>query len=671
MKENALRLLFDIETDGLMPHQTKPGEKSGSKVHCLVVKDLDKGIKVSFGPEGVTSGLSLLSSADELYGHNIIGFDLPFLQMVYPKFAPKAKLFDTLVASRLIFTNLKDLDLRKRLLTGRLIGSHSLEAWGLRLKCLKGGFGKTTDWAKWTQEMQDYCEQDVEVNDTLLQMILAKNYSQRALDLEMRFAGLMSLQERHGFAFNVEAAKTLYAALQNRREMLRETLQLVFPTEIETMKTPAYYEGEVGVSLGTPYDSWEVTVKQFSTKVAAQKAKANNIRPGPMRTKEIPFNPGSRLMIGNRLRLLGWSPTEFTADGQATIDDEILQTLPYPEAKLLAEYLMVEKRIGQLAEGEQAWLRVERNGRIHGKVNTGGAVTGRCTHSNPNVAQVPKAEAEVPYGAECRSLFISSPLRVLVGCDAEGLELRGLSHFMAHYDNGAYALTVLNGKKEDKTDIHSVNQRAAELPSRDVAKTFIYAFIYGAGDEKLGLIVGVAKEEVDVLRSQHPSAWRQAITRLQRSGRKADPLTIARIVKGGVLRAKFLKGLPALGSLIAAVKDRARASKFIKGIDGRLLHVRSLHSCLNTLIQSAGAVVMKQALILMYDACIARGWQWGNDFAFVANIHDEFQSEVRPEIDEEFRVMAERSITLAGESFGFRCRLDGSAGIGMNWKETH
>lgn len=662
-----MRLLFDIETNGLLSHQTKPGEKSGDKVHCIVIKDIDTGKKWTGNNRGrsehietITECLHLLETADELFGQNIIAFDLPFLQMCYPDFKPKAKLFDTLVASRLIFTNLKDLDMRKRIVTGRLVGSHSLKAWGQRLKCLKGDYGETTDWAQWTQEMQDYCEQDVEVNDVLLQMILAKKYSQRAIDLEMRFAEIMSLQEQRGFAFNVEAAKELYATLQNRRESLRDQLQVAFPATIETMKTPAYWSD--------PF-----TGNQYSKKSEAPgTAVKNRLIQGPMRTKEIPFNPGSRLMIGQRLCALGWSPTEFTEDGQATIDDEILQTLPYPEAKLLAEYLMVEKRIGQIAEGDQAWLRLERNGRIHGKVNTGGAVTGRCTHSNPNMAQVPKATPKVPYGEACRALFTTTPGFILVGCDAEGLELRGLAHFMAYYDGGAYGETVVNGKKELGTAVHQVNQKAAGLDSYDSAKTFIYAFIYGAGDPKLGLIVGLTEEEANVLRTQYPSLWNQAISRAQRQGRKPDPMEIARAVKGGSLRAKFLKGLPALGSLIAAVKERAKASgKWLKGLDGRLLHVRSMHACLNTVIQSAGAIIMKQALILMYDACIAKGWEWEKDFAFVANIHDEFQSEVRPDIAEEFRQMAERSITLAGESFGFRCRLDGSASIGMNWKETH
>jgi DNA polymerase I-like protein with 3'-5' exonuclease and polymerase domains len=523
--------------------------------------------------------------------------------------------------------------------------------------------------------MQAYCEQDVEVNHTILRHIEAKNYSTRALDLEMDFATIIARQEQHGFAFDVNAAVKLQGVLQRRRDELKARLQETFAPRVIPMKTPAYWKGDV-VELGTPYDSgW--STQQFATKAAALKAGARNIVKGPPRTKTIPFNPGSRLQIAERLsELHGWTPTEFTEDGQAKVDDVILGSLPYPEAKLLAEYLMVEKRIGQLAEGDEAWLKLERNGRIHGKVNTGGAVTGRCTHSNPNVAQVPSCgtkEDPVPYGPDCRSLFVASPGFVLVGCDAEGLELRGLSHFMAFYDGGAYGQAVVDGKKELGTDAHTLNQKAAGLSSRDVAKTFIYAFIYGAGDNKLGLITGVTPEEVRDFQVRYKSKWRMVAEREARQGFPSDPLSVARTLKGGMLRSKFLAGLPALRQLIDAVKTRAKESnRWIRGIDGRLLCVRSLHSCLNTLIQSAGAVVMKQALVFLYRDCLDRGWVWGRDFAFVANIHDEYQAEVRPEIAQDYRRLAAAAITRAGEAFGFRCRLDGSASEpGANWRDTH
>src|SRR5690606_31621074 len=184
----------------------------------------------------------------------------------------------------------------------------------------------------------------------------------------------------------------------------------------------------------------------------------------------------SRTHIYKRLKdKYNWKPKEFTEKGTPKVSEEVLESLPYPEAELLNEYLMIQKRISQLAEGHSAWLKMVRpDGRIYGSVITNGAVTGRMTHNSPNLAQVPAVN--VPYGKECRSLFTVPDDRVLVGADASGLELRCLAHYMARFDKGAYARELLEG------DIHTANQKAAGLPTRDNAKTFIYAFLYGAGD---------------------------------------------------------------------------------------------------------------------------------------------------------------------------------------------
>lgn len=594
------RYYFDIETDGLLETLTK--------IHSLVLQNVDTGEVISLGPDRIVHGVEFLRDADEIIGHNIIKFDIPAIQKVYPWFQPKGCIRDTLVCCRVIWANIADWDKiqTRRGFPGKLVGSHSLKAWGVRMGVLKGEFGETTDWSEWTPEMQTYCEQDVVVTAALWERIEAKNYSQQCIEIEHEFATIIAMQERHGFAFNEGEAVKLYQSLVKRRMELLKELQVAFPPE-EVTETfiPKVNSKKFGYVKGQPFTKrWMVE-----------------------------FNPSSRQMIGARLKKLGWDPQEFTPSGQPKIDETILSKLPYPEAKLLAEHFLVEKRIGQIAEGDQAWLKLARAGRIHGSVNTNGAVTGRCTHSNPNVAQVPRVGS--PYGAECRALFGVRPGYSLVGADLAGLELRCLAHFMSWYDDGAYGQVVLHG------DVHTMNQEAAGLPTRNDAKTFIYAFLYGAGDEKIGSIVS-------------PLASAEEMARI-----------------GKRLKKNFLAKTPALKRLRETVKAQVEKNKSLKGLDGRLLHVRSAHAALNTLLQSAGALIAKVATILAYRNLSSRGYKWGKDFALVAHVHDEVQLEVRKGLEEEVGKAVVEAMRQAGEYFAFRCPIDGEYKIGSNWKETH
>ena len=309
------------------------------------------------------------------------------------------------------------------------------------------------------------------------------------------------------------------------------------------------------------------------------------------------------------------------------VDEGVLKKIDHPIAQKLLDYLLVQKRLGQLAEGEQAWLKLAKNGRIHGAVNTNGAVTGRCTHSNPNVAQVPACR--VPYGEECRGLFGAGVGKKLVGCDASGLELRMLAHYLAFYDGGEYGKIVTEG------DIHTANQQAAGLETRDQAKTFIYAFLYGAGDAKIGDIVGGTARE------------------------------------GQMLKRKFLSNLPALKRLQQDIKRKVENGGTLMGLDGRLLRIRSSHAALNMLLQSAGAVCMKVALIQLFHALGKNRWQHGREYAFVANIHDEFQAEVAPDKAETFGQLAVQAIRVAGKELKLNVQLDGEYKVGTTWAETH
>ncbi len=611
-------LICDIETNGLLDNVTV--------VHCIAAKDIDTGTVHTFHGSTIEEGVRFLQGADLLIFHNGISYDIPVLNKLYPWFSVEpSKVLDTLVLARLIYTNIKDIDmglLKKQKLPGRLFGSHSLEAYGYRLGLMKGEYAYEfkkafiaawgedawvpgMEWESFSQAMLDYNVQDVEVTEALYLKLAAKNYSPMAIELEHQIQWLMAQQVRNGFHFNEGKAAVLYSTLSQRRADLERELKEFF-------------------------GSWEVKLPDFIPK---RDNKTRGYKAGvPVpRSKIVEFNPSSRDHIADRLKTLyGWNPEKFTDGGKPMVDESVLSALDYPPCKLLTEYLLVAKRIAQLAEGDQAWLKLVKKGRIHGSINPNGAVTGRATHAYPNIAQVPSSSS--PYGHECRELFeIPDGWSALVGADASGLELRCLAHFMAKWDGGAYGEILLNG------DIHTANQEAAGLPTRNNAKSFIYAFLYGAGSAKIGSIVGGTDKD------------------------------------GEKLKKKFLKSLPALGKLVEAVKESAKKG-YLKGLDGRHLHVRSTHAALNTLLQSAGALVCKKWLVILEEELKARGLKhgWDGDYAFCGWIHDEVQIACRtPEVAELVAQLAPECVTKAGAFFNFRCPLAGEAKVGKNWSATH
>jgi DNA polymerase I-like protein with 3'-5' exonuclease and polymerase domains len=332
--------------------------------------------------------------------------------------------------------------------------------------------------------------------------------------------------------------------------------------------------------------------------------------------------------IAGRLKeLYDWKPKEFTPNGSAKVDEVTLGELDYPEAKLLTEYLTITKRLGQLADGPQAWLqKVESDGKIHGYINSLGTVSGRASHSFPNLGQV--VAVNKPYGRECRELFSAEPGYKLCGADLSGLELRVLSHFLAQFDDGQYRDTVLSA------DVHEANRIAAGLPDRAAAKRFIYCLIFGGGNSKLGETVGGTPED------------------------------------GAALKAKFFKANPAFKTLVDRVKNFAEKNKYLPGLDDRHLTVRSSHSALNLLIQSAGALIAKRALVIFKQLLKDNGLE--DKVKLVLWIHDEFQIQFREDLDEDtIGKYAIQSFKEAGEHYNFKCPITGEFSIGGNWAETH
>jgi len=568
-----MKYIWDIEADNLLDDVTQ--------VWCHVFRDIETDEVHTFDPTQTQEAIDFMDKAETLIGHNILDYDLRVIEKLHG-YTYKGEAIDTLVHSRTIWPDIKEVDfklVKKGNFPQKLIGSHKLKAWGYRLGELKGDFGGDSEsFGVFTEEMLEYCVQDTAVTLKLYQKILAKNFSKTALDLETELSILLSKQERFGFPFDVDKAQKLYSKLAQRRHEIEEELQNTFEPTIVELKT---------------------------------------------KTKTIPFNPASRQQIADRLMKRGWKPEAFTATNEPKVDETILAGIDMPEAKLLNEYLLLNKRIGQLATGKQAWLKMEKKGRLHGRVNHMGAVTSRCTHSNPNMAQVPSVGA--PFGEECRSLFHAPSGYSLLGADASGLELRCLAHYMAAYDDGSYSHEVVNG------DVHTINQEAAGLPTRSNAKTFIYGFLYGAGDWKIGQIIGKGAKE------------------------------------GKTIKNKFLKKLPALKYLKDAVSTAADERGWIKGLDGRIIPIRHSHAALNTLLQSAGAIICKTWYVF-----IARAIKEANlDAQIVAFIHDEVQLLVKEGQEDETGRLIQQCMRDVQQHFNFRCQLDSDYKFGRTWADTH
>ena len=496
--------------------------------------------------------------------HNGLGFDVPVLRNCWSYQFDRTDIIDTLVLSRLA-------DPSKS-------GGHSLRNWGNELGFLKGDH---EDWSQLSDEMVEYCKRDVELTEAVYTKLKIKllDFSQESIDLEHEVQEIIVNQENNGWLLDQRLCHVLVAKFRERMNEIEANLQAIFPPIVEERIS-------------------EKTGKRLKDKVTV-------------------FNVGSRQQVAERLSAKGATWSSLTPTGKPVVDEKTLKENHHvPEAAQVLEYLLLQKRYAQV----NSWIQhVKDDGRVHGRVITNGAVTGRMTHQSPNMAQVPSANSE--FGKECRSCWTVPDGYKLVGVDASGLELRMLAHYMGDKE---FTNALLDG------DIHSRNQSAAGLETRPQAKTFIYAFLYGAGDPKIGSIVG---------------------------GTAAD---------GARLRKRFLRNTPSLEALRDRVIKEARRG-YVVGLDGRRLWVRSEHSARNTLLQSAGAIVMKKTLVILDEFAS----KYGLDYKFVGNIHDEIQSEVATKQAEKFGWLAVECIKAAGVSFKLDCPLDGEYQVGKTWADTH
>ena len=581
--KKQMRIVLDIETN--LAHD---------KIHVVVTKDIDTGeVKLWKQADNL---LEYLKGVSLIVMHNGISFDAQVLNRCWKTKIRLNQVYDTLIVSRLLDPSRE---------TG-----HSLEAWGNSLGFHKIDYTAVWQWMMDRKEeykgecfdspidrlLDHYCVRDVEVTCKLYHHLVSeldqKQFSQESVDLEHRVAAIIAQQERNGFKLDQIYATCLLTDIKSRVAEIYERMQERWPP---------------------------VTLERYSDKTGKR-----------LKDSVVTFNPGSRQQIGERLKELGWKPKEFTETGIPKIDETVLANIKIPEAQTIAEYLMLNKRISQI----ESWMEaVGKDGRVHGKVITNGAVTGRATHSSPNLAQIPNTSSV--YGAECRQCWTVEEGNVQVGVDLSGVELRCLSHYMqdeewqrellegdVHWKNTqAFGLVPMGTVKEDIKE---------HKDARNLSKTLTYSVLYGAGAAKVGTTVnGSAKQ-------------------------------------GAKLIDNFLNNTPSLKKLKAKV-DKLAAKGFVPAIDGRKIWVRSEHAALNSLLQSAGAIIAKQWIVCFTDELKSKKIP----YKLLAWVHDEVQLETPAEYGEIVGKIVAEAATTAGEILKFRCPIAAEYRVGKNWYDCH
>ena len=658
------RYLFDLESDGFVATATV--------VHCASIRDVDTKEHWTYGPTQIAEALEKLQEADVLAGHNIQKFDLPLLAKLHKfEVRPGVQIKDTLIIARLKHPNVKDTDTAlvqagKMPAGKKYHGKHSLGAWGYRLGEHKGDYsdlrtaqaadlGLTSPqdiakfvWGTYTPDMHSYMDQDTATNLKLWEYLDPDNYSLAAIELEHRIAIVCHAMEQAGVPFDTEKAKALHVHLITEKALVEDQLVKQF-------------------------GSWEVTTELLIPK---RDNKTLGYKKGVpvQKYKTVTFNPGSRDNIAKVLKDRGWKPKKYTDGGKAQFDEEVLQSVvaEFPEMAGIDRYLMLDKRLSQLADGKQAWLStVQDDGRIHGVINPMGTTTSRASHFLPNLGQVPNMAS--PYGPECRELFYAPKGWKFLGADMSGLELRALAHYLQPLDGGKYmsivtdgdvhwlhaqVMGLVEGERDKHNELHT-------LIREDGSKRFIYAYIYGCWDDMAGQIV------------------HDALVKAKRLGADGEALYAKFFGKGELgehalrnvgrkVRASFLTRIDGFEKLKERLADQVEKFNWVYGLDERKIPIRSEHSALNFLIQSCGAILCKRWVCDVYDELTSKyRWGWDGDFVMCLWVHDEVQLCVRDGLEKEIGDIIIKHAQAAGVPYGFRGPLDSQAKHGQTWRDTH
>lgn len=619
-------LVFDIEADNLNTEKV-------SNIHCLVAMDFETGEMFVFTDHKEMRNF-IRSNSDALWiGHNITGYDLRTIENVL---GVRIKNYsDTFVLSRMI--NFNKFFSHSLAEIGEFIGEKKID--------YEGGFDRLTD------EMLEYCKQDVRVTAKFWGLVRDFYYKfKKACDIEIAASVYCSEIGRNGFWFDKEKALEVLQSLEQDAKRIEEKIQREFGKQ-KTFVKKIKYRVKTDGSL---FETTRRAIEEYVTE-----RDGNDL----LCYEWTEFDLASRKMVIDALWEAGWEPTSKTKghikkERDGAVDDEVLKygwkldeenlaTLPEtaPEsAQLIAEWLTLDGRIKPV----KTWLEAfdEETNCIHPTIYSIGCWSHRCSHTNPNTANIaspfkgePKTGVEkvkAKYDSKLRSLWTVPENHWLVGVDAEGIQLRVLAHEMAKVDDSEstrqFIKAIESGRKEDKTDIHNLNLRllGPVCKDRDTAKTFIYAFLLGASNAKIAEILECSIKEA----------------------RKAVAL--------------FLDRLPALKKLKYSVIPRDAERGFLIGLDGRPVRCSSKHLMLTGYLQSGEAIVMKTAMKIWKSKLVDAPYK------LVNFVHDEWQTETRSRIDAKIVGQTQaKAIEEAGRELGMKIKLKGEYKIGKSWLETH
>lgn len=626
--------IADLETNGFLDVVTT--------VHCGVFHSLEGDEVFSFSPEDgidyISRMLSFMDGCDSLIFHNGFGFDFPVLKKLF-NYEYKGKKEDTLVLSRLLSP--------KRLVPPNCPNKkapHSIEAWGYRV-----GRGKPehTEWAVFTPAMLHRCKEDVEIGKlTYLALMQEKqDYEwEPAIRLSNRLFEILGKQEQYGWLVDQEWIEKSLSMLTHWMERIDKALYSYLPIilEVEETKVKGEYKHVTKPFLNS--GKYNAHVLKWLDKVGL--APEDKPIGGPhtrVNFRKVSLDKSKE--VKDWLLELGWIPDKwnYNDDGQKTspkLDkDDTFVGVSGTLGSLVVRRVQCKQR-RSIIEGWKGVIRAD--GRIPSVV-ANLAETGRATHRN--IVNVPNGDSF--FGKWMRKIFICKKGYKLVGTDSAGCQLRMLA---ARMGDAEYMETIVNGDKDKGTDMHSVNMRAAGLGNRGQAKTFIYGFLFGAGDAKIGSIVRGGSEE------------------------------------GKRLKEQFLNGLPALGALIERLtKEWKKNAKrrpnrwggteyyngHVIGLDGRPIFIDSEHKILVYVLQSDEAIMMSAAYNMCYKRLTSQGYKWGEDWAYVCFYHDEYSIECKEELAEEIKDIAEQCIVDAGKFFKIACPHEGEGQIGNSWWDVH
>lgn len=673
-----LRLLFDTESNGFVATATK--------VHCVGITNVDTGEYKGYRPDEVDAAILDMDKADVLIGHNILRHDLPLLKKL-KKWQPRPGVLkrDTMIISRTIFPNLKATDAAliaagKMPAGNKYKGRHSVGSWGYRLGNPKGDYAALMEakareaglehpqdiakyvWGEFSEDMFSYMAQDCATNFDMWKHFKPDEYPQAPLDLEHRIARVCDAMNIAGVPFDLKAAGELQAELVGKKHDIEKKLKErygwwwapISPDPNKSVFIPKRDNARLGYLAGYP-------IKKY---------------------KKVEFNPGSSDHLTKVLTAQGWRPTKFTEGGKPAMDEEVIESISnqFPEMENLSTLLMINKRLSQLVGGASSKYplidSVQEDGRIHGVINPMGTITSRAAHMFPNLGQVPSAKK--PYGKDFRRLFHAPPGWRFLGADQQGLELRGLAHYLHPLDGGKYMKVVLEGDPHwmhvnamglapGERDKHN---KLHTIVREDGAKRFIYAYIYGCGDEQAGSII------YEALLNARRNGGDEGIELYVKFFGEAEVGERKLRAVGKAIRNAFRTRITGYSRLQDKISEQVEKRERLIGLDGRIIPIRSDHSALNFMIQSAGAILCKQWVADAFEECERRfgyDWDdpWSGDFVFVLWVHDEVQVCVREGLEEKVGDIIVEAARKAGEPFGFRVPLDSEWVAGDTWEDTH